>query len=145
MRFVRGLRPDLLVLPWATWRADSALRARALADQKPGKRKGNAVPVSLESVVERRPVCASMAFQAPPEAHVRWEARPLVWVAARDEGERVSPRDFVFVALKPALDQADPFAGTALELYARAAGLAPALCETLAAFQAADGVAACRR
>ncbi|HUL04490.1 MAG TPA: hypothetical protein VLV16_14815 [Gemmatimonadales bacterium] len=145
MRFVRGLRPDLLVLPWATWRSDSTLRARALADLKLGRRKGDVAPASLEAVVERRPACASMAFPAPPEAHVRWEARPLVWVAAREEGERVSSRDFVFVALKPALDQADPFAGTALALYARAAGLAPALCEALAAFQVADAVAACRR
>jgi len=144
MRHVRGLRPDLFVLPWANWRTDSLLRARLAQDLKLGK-KSAATP-SLEALIDRRPACASMAFQGvPAEARVKWSAQPLVWVAARQDVDRVSSRDFIFAALKPALDQGDPFARTALALYARAAGAAPPLCETLAAFQVASEVAACRR
>jgi hypothetical protein len=144
MRVVRGLRPDLLVIPWTTWRADSAVRGRVLADVKPGKRKPDAGSTSLAPVAERRPVCASMAFPAPPDAQVRWTARPLVWVTSPADSDRVSARDFVFVALRPGLDAGDAFATTALELYGRAAGATPALCETLAAFQVAEPVASCR-
>src|SRR5262245_33706492 len=56
MRFVRGLRPDLLILPWSAWRADSALRARVAKDLKLGKRGASAT--SLEALVDRRPACA---------------------------------------------------------------------------------------
>jgi hypothetical protein len=145
MRYAHNLRPDLLVLPWATWHTDSALRARVAADLKLGKR--TRPPGALDEVAERRPVCATMAFARPPEAQVKWEARPLVWVAgaAHEEREGVSPRDFVFAALKPALEEDDPFAGAALALYAGAARRAPALCETLAAFQVTNEVATCRR
>src|SRR3989454_813081 len=38
MRFARGLRPDLLVVPLAAWRSDRALRARLAADLKLGRR-----------------------------------------------------------------------------------------------------------
>src|SRR5205809_830132 len=40
MRFARGLRPDLLVLPLAAWRSDAVLRARLMADLKLGHRGG---------------------------------------------------------------------------------------------------------
>src|SRR2546425_9882688 len=40
MRFARGLRPDLLVLPLAAWRSDAVLRARLMADLKLGRRGG---------------------------------------------------------------------------------------------------------
>ena len=37
MRFVRGLRPDLLVIPLTVWRGDSLFRARAARDLKLGR------------------------------------------------------------------------------------------------------------
>src|SRR3989475_1146904 len=40
MRFARGLRPDLLVLPLAARRSDAVLRARLIADLKLGRRGG---------------------------------------------------------------------------------------------------------
>jgi hypothetical protein len=89
-----------------------------------------------------------MAFERPPGdgAHLRWTARPLVWVAARHGGDdRVPPRDFVFAALRMALDDRDPWARSALTLYARAARNTRALCEGLAAFKVADASTGCRR
>src|SRR6266702_3013930 len=90
MRFARGLRPDLLVLPLAAWRSDAVLRARLTADLKLGRRGGD--DAWLAELVRRRPVCVSMAFDRPPETRprIRWETRPLVWVAG-PEGK--SPRD----------------------------------------------------
>src|SRR5207245_1490490 len=38
MRFARGLRPDLLVLPLAAWRSDALLRARLARDLQLGRR-----------------------------------------------------------------------------------------------------------
>jgi hypothetical protein len=85
-----------------------------------------------------------MAFERPPDgAHIRWRARPLVWVAARHQDDRgVPPRDFVFAALKMALEDDDPWARSALALYARATR---ALCEALGAFKVADASSGCRR
>src|SRR5207247_597257 len=81
MRFARGLRPDLLVLPLVAWRSDAVLRARLIADLKLGRRGG--ADAWLTELVRRRPVCVSMAFERPPETRprIRWETRPLVWVA----------------------------------------------------------------
>src|SRR5213078_1230782 len=100
MRFARGLRPDLLVLPLAAWRSDAVLRARLMADLKLGHRGG--ADAWLAELVRRRPVCVSMAFDRPPETRprIRWETRPLVWVAGPEgKSPRVPPRDFVFGAL----------------------------------------------
>jgi len=55
MRFARGLRPDLLVLPLAAWRSDAVLRARLMADLKLGRRGG--ADAWLAELVRRRPVC----------------------------------------------------------------------------------------
>src|SRR5882762_9811516 len=123
MRFARGLRPDLLVVPLAAWRSDPALRAR-------------------------RPVCVSMGFERPPETRprLRWEARSLVWVAGPEgKSPRVPPRDFVFGALRVALDAYDPWAEPALAAYTRAARITPALCEPLATFKVSSEVGSCRR
>src|SRR5216110_1666618 len=81
MRFARGLRPDLLVLPLAAWRSDAVLRARLAADLKLKTHAG--ADAWLGELVRRRPVCASMAFERPPETRprIRWDTRPLVWVA----------------------------------------------------------------
>src|SRR5437762_11417036 len=65
MRFARGLRPDLLVLPLAAWRSDAVLRARLMADLKLGRRGG--ADAWLAELVRRRPGCVSMAFDRPPE------------------------------------------------------------------------------
>ena len=89
-----------------------------------------------------------MAFERPPETRprIRWEVRPLVWVAGPEgKSPRVPPRDFVFGALRVALDANDPWAEPALALYGRAARTTPALCEPMATFKVAADVQACRR
>jgi hypothetical protein len=151
MRFARGLRPDLLVIPLAAWRTDPALRARLVADLKLGRRRGGGTSGDdawLAELVRRRPVCVSMAFERPPETRprVRWEVRPLVWVAGPEgKSPRVPPRDFVFGALRVALDAYDPWAEPALAAYGRAARTTPALCEPMATFRVAAEVPTCRR
>src|SRR5256712_6974593 len=146
MRFARGLRPDLLVVPLAAWRSDAVLRARLMADLKLGGRWG--ADAWLAELVRRRPVCVSMAFERPPETRprIRWETRPLVW-AAGPEGKspRVPPRDFVFGALRVALDASDPWAEPALAAYSRAARATPPLCDALATFKVAADVPTCRK
>jgi len=146
MRFARGLRPDLLVVPLAAWRSDPVLRARLVADLKLGRHVGG--DAWLGELVRRRPVCVSMAFERAPETRprIRWEVRPLVWVAGPEgKSPRVPPRDFVFGALRVALDANDPWAEPALAAYARAARTTPALCEAMATFKVATDVQACRR
>ena len=146
MRFARGLRPDLLVVPLAAWRSDAALRARLVADLKLGHVAGG--DAWLSELVRRRPVCVSMAFERPPETRrrIRWEPRPLVWVAGPEgNSPRVPPRDFVFGALRVALDAYDPWAEPALAAYTRAARITAALCEPMATFKVASEVATCRR
>ncbi len=147
MRFARGLRPDLLVVPLAAWRSDAVLRARLVADLKLGRR-GGGDDGWLAELVRRRPVCVSMAFERPPETRprIRWEVRPLVWVAGPEgKSPRVPPRDFVFGALRVALDANDPWVEPALAVYGRAARTTPALCEPMATFKVAADVQACRR
>src|SRR5213595_2000375 len=146
MRFARGLRPDLLVVPLAAWRSDAVLRARLAADLKLKTHAG--ADAWLGELVRRRPVCASMAFERPPETRprIRWDTRPLVWVAGPEgKGSRVPPRDFVFGALRVALDANDPWAEPALTAYARAARTTPALCEAIATFRVSSEVGTCRR
>ncbi len=145
MRFARGLRPDLLVVALAAWREDAGLRARLATDLRLGRHV--TADGWLPALARRRPVCLSMAFERPPEprAGVRWSARPLLWVAGpAGKGERVPPRDFVFAALRVALDRQDGWAAPALALYARAARSTAALCAPLATFRVAGDIAACR-
>ncbi len=148
MRFARNLRPDLIVLPLATWRADAPLRARLARDLKLVRRADT--DPWLRELVRRRPVCVSMGFDRPPEARPRiaWQPRTLQWVAGAEHGSaraRVPPRDFVFAALRLALDDHDPWAGVALAAYTRAARATPGLCEAMATFKVASDVASCRR
>src|SRR6266568_394655 len=141
MRFARGLRPDLVAVPLAAWRSDAALRARLAQDLRLGRRAG--ADAWLPELVERRPVCVSMAFERPPEPRprVRWAVRSLLWVAGpAGKDDRVPPRDFVFAALRIALDHGDPWAAPALALYARAARATPALCQAMATFRVAAEV-----
>ena len=144
MRFVRGLRSDLLVVSLAVWRQDSLFRARAAADLRLGRRaRGDGW---LAALVERRPVCVSMAVERPPDAGgAPWRTHPLVWVAGpRVTDDPVPPRDFVFAALKLAVDGHDPWAQPALALYGRAARATSRLCEALSTFGMSSAIAACR-
>jgi hypothetical protein len=146
MRFVRGLRPDVVVMPLAAWRKDSLFAVRLERDLKLPPRTSE--DRRLAALAKRRPVCVSMAFERPPDTRgrVKWEARPLLWVAGPvAAGDRVPPRDFVFAALGAALDERDPWAEPALALYARAVRTSHALCEPLSTFKAASGISACRR
>jgi len=147
MRFARNLRPDLLVLPLAAWRADAPLRARLARDLKLARRADT--DPYLRELVRRRPVCVSMGFDRPPETRpprIAWQPRTLQWVAgAGSASARVPPRDFVFAALRLALDDHDPWAEAALAAYTRAARTTPGLCEAMATFKVASDVAGCRR
>lgn len=147
MRFARGLRPDLLVVPLAAWRADAVLRVRLAADLKLGRRRNG--DAWLSELAQRRPVCVSMAFDRPPEPRprVKWATRPLVWVAGPGSGarDRVPPRDFVFAAVRMALDDQDAWALPALALYARAARATPPLCDALRTFRLITEIPRCRR
>jgi len=146
MRFARNLRPDLLVLPLAMWREDALLRARLTRDLKLSRR-GDTDPW-LRELARRRTVCVSMGFERPPDTRPRiaWQARTLQWVAgAGTSSPRVPPRDFVFAALRLALDDNDPWAAPALAAYTRAARDTPGLCEAMATFKVASDVATCRR
>jgi hypothetical protein len=146
MRFARGLRPDLLVLPPTGAPATPVLRARLAADLRLGRRAAG--DAWLAALATRRPVCITMAIARAPASRgrLKWTARPLVWVAGPSaRAERVPSRDFVFAALRMALDQHDPWAAPALALYARAARATAALCEPLGTFKVTRDVAACRR
>jgi hypothetical protein len=132
MRFARGLRPDLLIVPLAAWTGDSVLRGRLLRE---ARQRGSA----LQALAERRggPLCASMGFDRAPELRpkVRWNAHPLVWVAgAESKGDRVPAEDFVFAALQLAIEQHDTWSPPVVALYRRAAGVTPALCRPLGTF-----------
>jgi hypothetical protein len=143
MRFARNLRPDLIVVPPLAWRSDAVLRHRLAGDLRLGHHAEAAG--WLAELARRRPVCVSMAFDRPPE-RMKWETRPLEWVAGpRGTSPRVPPRDFVFAALRVALDQHDPWAEPTLAAYARAARTTPGLCEAMATFRVAADVPACRR
>ena len=122
MRFVRGLRPDLAVIPHDAWRSDAVLRRRMAGDLK------------LERLADRRPVCATMAFERPPDLRrpVRWHKRPFLWVAGpRATADQVAPRDFGFAALGLASYEQDTWLDPVLLVYRRAARQSPALCEPL--------------
>ncbi|HXL11582.1 MAG TPA: hypothetical protein VN955_09310, partial [Gemmatimonadales bacterium] len=126
MRFARGLRPDLLTVPLVAWRRDSVLRGRIAADLKlPRHRDPDA---TLAELAKRRPVCVTVTLERPPGPRIGWSKRPLVWVAGPHlKDDRVPPRDFVFAALRLALDDNDSWAPPALALYASAARATPAL------------------
>ena len=146
MRFARNLRPDLLVLPLAAWREDAPLRTRLARDLKLAK--GADTDLSLRELSRRRSVCVSMGFDRPPETRPRiaWQTRTLQWVAGPGTtSARVPPRDFVFAALRIALDENDPWAEPALAAYSRAARTTPGLCDAMATFKVARDVTGCRR
>ena len=143
LRFVRGLRPDLGFVPLAAWRGDPVWRQRLAGEWRLGTR--GAGDGWLGALAQRRPVCVSMAFERPPplRAGMQWEPRPLVWVAGPEQGDRVPSGDFVFAALKLALDAHEAWAQAALAVYGRAARLTPTLCETLATFGVTGDTVGC--
>ena len=117
LRFVRRLRPDLTVLPLAYWPVEEVER-------------------KLRAAGERQPVCASMAFERPPKG-VRWQARPMVWVGgklSKGTRDRVPPEDFVFAALRIAIDDASAWTAPAIATYRRSVKHVPALCKSLKGF-----------
>ncbi len=156
MRFGRMLRPDVVVLPFAVWATDSAFRRAVLREMKllrgggrggGGRVRGRAPDASLAPVIARRPLCASMGFERPPELRPRvaWRTRPLVWAAGRGARDNpVPPQDFVFAALKLALDANDAWARPAIAVYRRAAALTPALCRTITGYQVPKDKVRCR-
>jgi len=119
LRFSRGLRPDL-----------SVLRNRALRELHTRDR-------SLRALGQSRAICASMAFERPPdERSVKWDKRPLVWVSGKEtKADRVPPEDFVFAALRQAVDEHETWTTVATTIYRRAVSNAGGLCKAFDTFQ----------
>lgn len=150
LRFNRGLRPDLIPVPLARYRGDSVFAARVAKDaglKRAPKRteRSEARVLALGAV---RPVCAGVDLGAPPGGHGRidWQVRPFVWISGK--GAAASPgvpaTDFVFAALRYALDANDPWARFALDVYRHAASLSPALCQPLASYGIPRSRTGCR-
>jgi hypothetical protein len=130
LRFGRGLRPDLVVVPYSRWRSDSVLRNRVLRELK-------SRDPSIKSLGQNRAICASMEFERPPDVRpsVKWNKRPLVWVSGREtKGDRVPAQDFVFAALRQSVDEHETWSPPVLALYRRAAANVGALCKAFDTF-----------
>ena len=129
LRFAGGLRADLAIVPFERWRGDSVMRGRLLRELK-------ARDPSLRALAQARAVCASMAFERPPEERsVRWAKRPLVWVTGKEtKADRVPAQDFVFAALRLSLDQHETWSPPAVAIYRSAATAVPALCKAFETF-----------
>ncbi len=130
LRFSRGLRPDLMIVPYDRWRGDSVLRNRALRELKTRN-------PSLRALSQSRAVCASMGFERPPdERSVKWNKRPLVWVTGKEtKADRVPAQDFVFAALKLAVDEHETWTGPVSALYRRAVTNVGGLCKAFDTFE----------
>lgn len=130
LRFARGLRPDLVIVPLRRWQGDSVFRhliMRNLKTRDP----------SLRALGRTRAICASMAFERAPEQRpdVKWNKRPLVWVSGQEQKtDRVPPQDFVFAALKLAVDQHETWSPAALVIYRRAVSNVGGLCKAFETF-----------
>ena len=131
LRFARGLRPDLVVVPLDRWKSDSVLRNRVLREMK--KRDP-----ALRALGETRAVCASIGFERAPEQRpeVKWNKRPLVWVSGREaKDDRVPPQDFVFAALRLAVDEHETWTAPVTALYKRAVSNVGGLCKAFDTFE----------
>ncbi len=135
LRFARGLRPDLVVVPAARWQGDTVLRNRVLKELKTRD-------PSLRALAQTRAVCASMAFERPPEERsVKWNKRPLVWVSGKEsKADRVPAQDFVFAALRQATDQHETWTEPVVLIYRRAVSKVSALCKAFDTFGLANAV-----
>jgi len=122
--------PDLMVVPYDRWRGDSVLRNRALRELKTRN-------PSLRALSQSRAVCASMGFERPPdERSVKWNKRPLVWVTGKEtKADRVPAQDFVFAALKLAVDEHETWTGPVSALYRRAVANVGGLCKAFDTFE----------
>ena len=129
LRFSRGLRPDLVIVPVDRWRGDSVLRNRVLRELRTRD-------PSLRALSQSRAVCASMGFERPPdERAVKWNKRPLVWVTGKQtKADRVPAHDFVFAALRLAVDEHETWTAPVTALYRRAATNVGALCKAFDTF-----------
>lgn len=129
LRFSRNLRPDLLIVPFERWRGDSVMRHRALKELKTRD-------PSLRALSQSRAVCASMGFERPPdERAVKWNKRPLVWVTGKEtKADRVPPQDFVFAALKQAVDEHETWTDPVTTIYRRAVASVGGLCKAFETF-----------
>lgn len=130
LRFARGLRPDLVVVPMERWRGDSVLRNRVLRELKTRD-------PSVRGLSQARAVCASMGFEKPPEVRpaVKWNKRPLVWVTGKEsKADRVPAQDFVFAALRLSIDEHGTWTAPAVALYRRAAENVGGLCKAFETF-----------
>ena len=136
LRFARGLRPDLLIVPLDRWWSDSVLRNRVLRDLK-------ARDPSLQALGKTRAICASMGFERAPEQRpsVKWTKRPLVWVSGTEtKADRVPAQDFVFAALRLAVDEHETWTPPVVAIYRRAAANVGGLCKPIETFGLADEV-----
>ncbi len=130
LRFARGLRPDLFVVPLDRWRTDSVLRNRGLRELKTRD-------PSLRALGQTRAVCASMGFEGAPEQRpaVKWNKRPLVWVSGKEtKADHVPPQDFVFAALRLAVDEHQTWTAPVTALYRRAVTNVSGLCKAFETF-----------
>jgi hypothetical protein len=131
LRFSRGLRPDLVIVPMDRWRGDSVLRNRVLRELKTRD-------PSLRALGQTRAVCASMAFERAPEVRpsVKWNKRPLVWVTGKEtKADRVPAQDFVFAALRLATDEHETWTLPVVAIYRRAVSTVGALCKAFETFE----------
>lgn len=150
LRFNHGIRPDLLTIPMSRYRGDSVFVARAAKDAglKRPPRRGETAEARVLALGALRPVCAGVDFGSPPGGHGRiaWQVRPMVWVAGKDAATaaRVPAADFVFAALKFAIDANDPWGRFALDVYRHAARLSPTLCQPLASYGVPRSRTGCR-
>src|SRR3989442_6370292 len=129
LRFSRGLRLDLMIVPYNRWYADSVLRNRMLREMRTRD-------PSLRALSQSRAVCASMGFERPPdERAVKWNKRPLVWVTGKEtKADRVPAQDFVFAALRLAVDEHETWTAPVIAIYRRAADNVGALCKAFDTF-----------
>jgi hypothetical protein len=127
-----------MIVPYNRWYADSVLRNRLLREMKTRD-------PSLRALSQSRAVCATMGFERPPdERALNWNKRPLVWVTGREtKADRVPAQDFVFAALRQAVDEHETWTGPVLAIYRRAASNVSALCKAFDMFGLA-GEAWCR-
>jgi hypothetical protein len=77
-----------------------------------------------------------MGFERPPdERALQWNKRPLVWVTGKEtKADRVPAQDFVFAALKLAVDEHETWTPPVTSLYKRAAANVGALCKAFETF-----------
>ena len=82
------------------------------------------------------PDTRSMAFERPPdERSVKWNKRPLVWVTGREtKADRVPAQDFVFAALRQAVDEHETWTPPVTAIYRRAVTNAGGLCKAFETF-----------